>query len=270
MKKKKIHQALPTLFLQKTYEMLQEPNIAHIVSWSDDGASFVIKNSLEFSEQVLPAYFKHQKFSSFIRQLNMYDFHKLRGEASDHIYKHSFFMAGRPDLLKEIRRKTSDNSLSVVEKNLPSRLEIPSVMRKMVQIHKKNNDCRSQINVLENKVNDLVEQNKILAGQVWENNEKMKKIEQGLIYFARCIKHPTSLEDFSWLPSIDNTIPKSPTKKQKSNEDIIKSPLSYSAFEEEIEQLQRDKFESTIQSPLHVYSPDMYSDSDKLEYLLNS
>jgi len=58
--------------------MLNEKQYEHIVSWSENGDSFVIKDQNEFSKQILPALFKHNNFASFVRQLNKYDFHKVR------------------------------------------------------------------------------------------------------------------------------------------------------------------------------------------------
>lgn len=49
-----------------------------------------MKNIKEFEENILPIYFRHKNFASFVRQLNMYDFHKVRGEQK-HIFSHKLF-----------------------------------------------------------------------------------------------------------------------------------------------------------------------------------
>lgn len=63
--------ALPP-FLTKTYEMVDDPSTDSIVSWSSSNKSFVVLNPPEFSRILLPRFFKHNNFSSFIRQLNTY------------------------------------------------------------------------------------------------------------------------------------------------------------------------------------------------------
>lgn len=56
-----------------------------MISWEKDGIGFVVKDVVAFTKEILPKYFRHGNFSSFVRQvvadlfkLNMYDFHKVK------------------------------------------------------------------------------------------------------------------------------------------------------------------------------------------------
>lgn len=62
----------PPAFLTKTFDMVDEFSTGHIVSWSRGGHSFVVWDPNAFSSTLLPTYFKHNNFSSFVRQLNTY------------------------------------------------------------------------------------------------------------------------------------------------------------------------------------------------------
>lgn len=69
----------PAPFLLKTYDLLEGvidtsngDGGQRIVSWNADGTGFVVWSPDEFSEIMLPRYFKHNNFSSFVRQLNTY------------------------------------------------------------------------------------------------------------------------------------------------------------------------------------------------------
>jgi hypothetical protein len=95
-------------FLVKLYEIVDGESTNEVVGWSEEGDSFVIKNSHEFSEVILPKYFKHNNFSSFIRQLNMYDFHKSRKKSDiQQVFKHPFFLKDKKHLLPQIKRKSN-------------------------------------------------------------------------------------------------------------------------------------------------------------------
>ena len=64
--------SVPAPFLTKTYQLVDDPRTDHIVSWGDDETTFVVWKPPEFARDLLPNYFKHNNFSSFVRQLNTY------------------------------------------------------------------------------------------------------------------------------------------------------------------------------------------------------
>ena len=59
-------------FLSKTFDLVDDSSLDPIISWGPTGESFVVWDPLEFSRLILPRNFKHNNFSSFVRQLNTY------------------------------------------------------------------------------------------------------------------------------------------------------------------------------------------------------
>jgi len=76
-------------FVVKTYQLVSEPSNSAYVSWSDTKDSFIVWNPVDFAADVLPHYFKHNNFCSFIRQLNTYGFRKA--ESKQWEFKHELF-----------------------------------------------------------------------------------------------------------------------------------------------------------------------------------
>ncbi|EKG20195.1 Heat shock factor (HSF)-type DNA-binding protein [Macrophomina phaseolina MS6] len=108
-----------TAFIHKLYNMLEDQSIQHLISWSSTNESFVMSPSNEFSK-VLSSYFKHTNISSFVRQLNMYGFHKVSdvfhtGSPDSPLweFKHGNGNFKRGDLvgLREIKRRASRHAL---------------------------------------------------------------------------------------------------------------------------------------------------------------
>lgn len=101
----------PAPFLEKTYMLVDDPRTNHIVSWGPDEASFVVWRPAEFARNLLPNYFKHCNFSSFVRQLNTYGFRKIMTDRWE--FANERFIKDEKHLLSEIqRRKTSQTMFS--------------------------------------------------------------------------------------------------------------------------------------------------------------
>merc|ERR1719271_1285416 len=76
--------------------MCDDPSSDALIAWSADGTKIHILDLEPFSQQLLPQYFKHNSFSSFIRQMNTYGFNKV--DADGWTFAHPHFR--RDDLLQ--------------------------------------------------------------------------------------------------------------------------------------------------------------------------
>jgi hypothetical protein len=102
-------------FLNKLYNMVNDPSTDDLIHWSEDGSTFIVQRHEEFAKEVLPRFFKHNNFSSFVRQLNMYGFHKvphlqqgvLHSDSDSELWEfaNQHFQRNQPDLLCLVNRK---------------------------------------------------------------------------------------------------------------------------------------------------------------------
>ncbi|KAI8341116.1 HSF-type DNA-binding-domain-containing protein [Chlamydoabsidia padenii] len=151
-------------FVHKLYNMVLDDQYQHLIAWSYTGASFIVCNIMDFSRDVLPKHFKHNNFSSFVRQLNMYGFHKVNKSPRGHRtlaenqiweFSHQKFLRGRPELLDDIKRKA---------------MEATDNQQRQV-----NGDIQAHMNLIQSSQSDMMHQ---LTGLYENFNHVVKELQE--------------------------------------------------------------------------------------------
>lgn len=158
-------------FLFKLWKALEATEYSQYISWSNNGNSFIIHDQNQFSRVVLPNFFKHSHFTSFVRQLNMYGFRKLTntvyssatsGQESMEFH-HPQFIKGHPNMLEFVKRK-SPSSFRIGSRTIRTtdleklitdfehiKFEHEKVLRETNDLRNENTSLRSEVLQLKNK-----------------------------------------------------------------------------------------------------------------------
>ncbi|XP_075973119.1 uncharacterized protein LOC142974570 isoform X3 [Anticarsia gemmatalis] len=186
-------------FLGKLWKLVNDSETNHLISWSPGGKTFVIKNQADFARELLPLYYKHNNMASFIRQLNMYGFHKitsvenggLRYEKDEIEFSHPCFMKGHAYLLEHIKRKIA-NPKSIVTSNESGEKVLlkPELMNKMLSDVKQ---MKGKQESLDAKFSAMKQENEALWREVAilrQKHIKQQQIVNNLIQFLMSLVQP--------------------------------------------------------------------------------
>jgi hypothetical protein len=95
-------------FPQKLHQMLtdleRQDGGGDIASFLPHGRAFSIHKPRDFVKLIMPKYFRMSRFSSFQRQLNLYDFQRITEGPDKGAYYHELFVQGRPILSTMMKR----------------------------------------------------------------------------------------------------------------------------------------------------------------------
>lgn len=187
-------------FLGKLWKLVNDSETNHLISWSAGGNTFIIKNQAEFAKHLLPLYYKHNNMASFIRQLNMYGFHKissidnggLRFDKDEIEFSHSYFMKGQSYLLEHIKRKPT-NSKSIVSSTVDGETVLlkPELMSKVLSDVKQ---MKGKQENLDAKFSAIKLENEALWREVAilrQKHIKQQQIVNNLIQFLMSLVQPS-------------------------------------------------------------------------------
>ncbi|KAK4372925.1 hypothetical protein RND71_008309 [Anisodus tanguticus] len=188
-----LHDVGPPPFLSKTYEMVEDPSTDEVISWSKARNSFIVWDSHKFSTTLLPRFFKHSNFSSFIRQLNTYGFRKVDPDRWE--FANEGFLGGEKHLLKTIkRRRNVGQSMNQQGSGGPC-IEIGyyGMEEELERLKRDKNLLMTEIVKLRQQQQST--RNQIIAmGEKIESTEK--KQEQMMSFLAKIFSNPYFLQQY--------------------------------------------------------------------------
>ncbi|KAJ3397650.1 hypothetical protein HDU92_005392 [Lobulomyces angularis] len=197
-------------FIQKLYSILNDKAYHHCIRWSKNEDSFIVLNSSVFANEVLPLIFKHSNFISFVRQLNLYSFHKVNRayhrqntiteeqRAAEHReFSHEKFIKNRPDLISMIQRKVGSSlKRRLNNKNLVIQTKPHSKKDQLYNM--KNLDINVKKKILSKNTN---------ACDKDSYNSKNKKYVAGLVSPLTSVNSETSSEEDAYTLNLPSPIP---------------------------------------------------------------
>ncbi|XP_062501512.1 heat shock factor protein-like isoform X2 [Corticium candelabrum] len=144
-------------FLLKLWRMVDEPSCDDLISWSTEGNSFIVYDQAELSKEILPKFFKHGNFASFVRQLNMYGFRKIiradqgslkSAEKENLEFCNPNFKKNNFSLIVNMKRKISTNVRTAAAE---TKVKYEDVERLLTDVHEmkgRQSDVNQQIETL--------------------------------------------------------------------------------------------------------------------------
>lgn len=216
-----------SIFLENLVSILDENTYHNIISWSDDGRSFIIYNIKDFSEKILPLHFKHKNFSSFHRQLNLYGFSRDKSSLHGKSFKHSLFVKDRHELISKIHKKPKDSVLPLMLKKVSPVSKYLELCNTATELSVKSDMIGEHLEGLTEKVEELVKHNNMIVDINKSSSQDVERAKNFLIYFVNWIKSNPNKFNFLKAKGKENRPKTSEVEEIPENQSIEKLTYHY-------------------------------------------
>ncbi|KAF7359442.1 Transcriptional factor [Mycena sanguinolenta] len=260
-------------FLDKLYEMVNDPETNELIKWSDSGDSFYVYDQVKFARELLPHWFKHQNFASFVRQLNMYGFHKiphlqqgvLKSKAgSEHWnFVHPNFRRDQHDLLCYIQRKKSTTAAEDEREAaaLPAAnaqvLDIHGIVNGIAAIQRHQTAISAELSDLKRNNELLWQETQAARARHQKQQDTINRIVKFLAGVFASHGSPVHKEDVRGSPSPRSVVPRRQSRLMIENGSVgskgideVDSPAQFATIE-------TPSAASPMESPREPVSPQL-------------
>ncbi|KAL8498986.1 hypothetical protein ACS0TY_022083 [Phlomoides rotata] len=226
----------PPPFLSKTFEMVEDPSTDDVISWSNAKNSFIVWDVLRFSTSLLPRYFKHGNFSSFVRQLNTYGFRKVDPDRWE--FANEGFLGGQKHLLKNIKRRRNVTSQqsggSLVQYGMEEEIEKLKrdrslLMAEVTKLKQQHHNSREQIVAMEGRVHCMERKQQQMLRFLAKAFESPMFVQQ---YLDSCDKKRVEIGQkrrITMSPSVEDLLVGSSWPLERSRDREVKVESLFSA-----------------------------------------
>ena len=225
----------------------------------------MIIQASKLAKDILPKYFRHNNFASFIRQLNLYGFKKKQSVENTICFFHKYFKKDQFNLLPLIKRNKS--FLSKKDKNSKEFKDLESLKKSFEELKQKYSTFETFLNSLVTQNSKILADNKYLCLEILKfrkNSEiNTEKLILFIITFMNKIKNSQSIKkiDTNFLeynPNHENNnIFKTPNPRNEIvsyNQDTFKKELEN--YLHKITQENKEHHDETLQSIFTKYIND--------------
>ncbi|TMW50483.1 hypothetical protein DOY81_004479, partial [Sarcophaga bullata] len=222
-------------FLAKLWRLVEDPETNNLICWSKDGRSFIIQNQAQFARELLPLNYKHNNMASFIRQLNMYGFHKITSIDNDEMeFTHPCFKRNCPYLLEHIKRKIASTK-SVDEKSALKPEAVTKVLQDVKAMRGRQDSLDSRFSVMKQENEALWREIASLRQKHAKQQQIVNKLIQFLITIVQPQRNMTSVKRHMQL--MINDIPEKSKVRKTSETDTECGPVIHELSEELLDEV---------------------------------
>lgn len=212
-------------FLAKLWKMVEDPQTNDLISWSSTGTSFFIRDQARFARELLPLYYKHNNMASFVRQLNMYGFHKvvsiesggLKVDKDEMEFAHQCFLMGHPYLLEHIKRKIPVNKTEDGRSGTKPEL-VNKVLNEVKNMKGRQDTLDSQLAAMKRENEVLWREVAVLRQKHMKQQQIVNKLIQFLVSMVQSSRNG-GIGVKRHYPLMLNDITNRPNKSPKLSED---------------------------------------------------